>query len=82
MKKYAAALLSVFLVCGCSNITPNNEKVEASQEKLENMTALYTGLQKRMKQLIISRRLVYGPIMRMVQKNSLHRDGLSKSLSH
>ena len=43
MKKYAAALLSVFLVCGCSNITPNNEKVEASQEKLENMTALYTG---------------------------------------
>lgn len=44
MKKYAAALLSVFLVCGCSNITPNNEKVEASQEKLENMTALYTGL--------------------------------------
>ena len=29
MKKYAAALLSVFLVCGCSNITPNNEKVEA-----------------------------------------------------
>ena len=64
-------------------ITPNNEKVEASQEKLENMTALYTGfLQKRMKQLIISRRLVYGPIMRMVQKNSLHRAGLSKSLSH
>lgn len=44
MKKYAAALLSVFLACGCSNITPNNEKVEASQEKLENMTALYTGL--------------------------------------
>lgn len=44
MKKYALALLSVFLVCGCSNITPNNEKVEASQEKLENMTALYTGL--------------------------------------
>lgn len=43
MKKYVAALLSVFLVCGCSNITPNNEKVEASQEKLENMTALYTG---------------------------------------
>lgn len=43
MKKYAAALLSVFLICGCSNITPNNEKVEASQEKLENMTALYTG---------------------------------------
>ncbi len=26
MKKYVAALLSVFLVCGCSNITPNNEK--------------------------------------------------------
>ena len=25
MKKHAAALLSVFLVCGCSNITPNNE---------------------------------------------------------
>lgn len=49
MKKYAAALLSVLLFCGCSNITPNNEKVEASQEKLENMTALYTGLQKRMK---------------------------------
>ena len=44
MKKYAATLLSVFLVCGCSNITPNNEKVEVSQEKLENMTALYTGL--------------------------------------
>ena len=44
MKKYAAALLCVFLVCGCSNITPNNEKVEVSQEKLENMTALYTGL--------------------------------------
>ena len=44
MKKYAAALLSVLLFCGCSNITPNNEKVEASQEKLENMTALYTGL--------------------------------------
>lgn len=44
MKKCAAALLSVFLVCGCSNITPNNEKVEVSQEKLENMTALYTGL--------------------------------------
>ena len=44
MKKYVAALLSVLLVCGCSNITPNNEKVEASQEKLENMTALYTGL--------------------------------------
>ena len=44
MKKYAAALLSVFLFCGCSNITPNNEKVEVSQEKLENMTALYTGL--------------------------------------
>ena len=43
MKKYVAALLSVFLVCGCSNITPNNEKVEVSQEKLENMTALYTG---------------------------------------
>lgn len=43
MKKYATALLCVFLVCGCSNITPNNEKVEASQEKLENMTALYTG---------------------------------------
>ena len=43
MKKYAVALLCVFLVCGCSNITPNNEKVEASQEKLENMTALYTG---------------------------------------
>lgn len=43
MKKYAAALLCVFLVCGCSNITPNNEKVEVSQEKLENMTALYTG---------------------------------------
>ncbi|MEE0080356.1 MAG: hypothetical protein U0I77_09730, partial [Holdemanella sp.] len=43
MKKYAVALLSVFLVCGCSNITPNNEKVEASQEKLENMTVLYTG---------------------------------------
>ena len=42
MKKYTAALLSVFLVCGCSNITPKNEKVEASQEKLENMTALYT----------------------------------------
>ena len=40
MKKYAATLLSVFLVCGCSNITPNNEKVEVSQEKLENMTAL------------------------------------------
>lgn len=44
MKKYAATLLSVLLVCGCSNITPNNEKVEVSQEKLENMTALYTGL--------------------------------------
>ena len=48
MKKYAAALLSVLLVCGCSNIIPkeNNseEKVEVSQEKLENMTALYTGL--------------------------------------
>ena len=44
MKKYVAALLSVLLVCGCSNITPNNEKVEVSQEKLENMTALYTGL--------------------------------------
>ena len=43
MKKYAAVLLSVLLFCGCSNITPNNEKVEASQEKLENMTALYTG---------------------------------------
>ena len=43
MKKYAVALLCVFLFCGCSNITPNNEKVEASQEKLENMTALYTG---------------------------------------
>ena len=35
MKKYAATLLSVLLVCGCSNITPNNEKVEASQEKLQ-----------------------------------------------
>ena len=38
MKKYAAALLSVLLVCGCSNIIPkeNNseEKVEVSQEKL------------------------------------------------
>ena len=44
MKKYAAALLSLLLFCGCSNITPNNEKVEVSQEKLENMTALYTGL--------------------------------------
>ena len=47
MKKYAAALLSVLLVCGCSNTIPkeNNseEKVEASQGKLENMTALYTG---------------------------------------
>ena len=43
MKKYAVALLCVFLFCGCSNITQNNEKVEASQEKLENMTALYTG---------------------------------------
>ena len=44
MKRYAAALLSLLLFCGCSNITPNNEKVEVSQEKLENMTALYTGL--------------------------------------
>ena len=48
MKKYAAALLSVLLVCGCSNTIPkeNNseEKVGVSQEKLENMTALYTGL--------------------------------------
>lgn len=49
MKKCAAALLSVFLVCGCSNITPNNEKVEVSQEKLENMTAYILVLQKQMK---------------------------------
>ena len=48
MKKYVAALLSVLLFCGCSNTMPkesiDNEKVEVSQEKLENMTALYTGL--------------------------------------
>ena len=48
MKKYAAVLLSVLLFCGCSNTMPkesiDNEKVEVSQEKLENMTALYTGL--------------------------------------
>ena len=48
MKKYVAALLSVLLFCGCSNTIPkeNNseEKVGGSQEKLENMTALYTGL--------------------------------------
>ena len=48
MKKYAAALLSVLLFCGCSNTIPkesnDNEKVEVNQAKLENMTALYTGL--------------------------------------
>ena len=48
MKKYAAALSCVLLFCGCSNTVPkesdHNEKVAASQEKLENMTALYTGL--------------------------------------
>lgn len=43
MKKYAAALLSVFLVCGCSNITPNNEKVEASQEKAREYDSLIYG---------------------------------------
>ena len=46
--KYAAALLCVLLFCGCSNTVPkendHNEKVAVSQEKLENMTALYTGL--------------------------------------
>ena len=48
MKKYAVALLSVLLFCGCSNTIPkesnDNEKVEVNQAKLENMTALYTGL--------------------------------------
>lgn len=82
MKKYAATLLSVFLVCGCSNITPNNEKVEVSQEKLENMTALYTGLAEANETIDNKSKMVYGPIMRMVQKNLLRKDGLSKILSH
>ena len=43
MKKYATALLCVFLVCGCSNITPNNEKVEASQEKAREYDSLIYG---------------------------------------
>lgn len=39
MKKYVAALLCVFLVCGCLNTSPNNEKVDVSQEKLEDEEA-------------------------------------------
>ena len=81
MKKYAATLLSVFLVCGCSNITPNNEKVEVSQEKLENMTALYTGLAEA-NETIDNKSRIGVWAYEDGTKEFITEDGLSKILSH
>ena len=59
------------------------KKLEVSQEKLENMTALYTdGLAEANETIDNKSKIGVWAIKRMVQKNSLHKDGPLKSLSH